>query len=243
MGVKARSNPMKLSQKQLADAATALGLRFNDISLFELALTHESFLAEFPGALPESNGRLEFLGDAVLGLIAADALTERFPDRPEGFLTQVRASLVDKATLARVGKRLGLGDLLALGKGEIERGGRDRPSNLADTFEATLGALFLDGGYDAAKEFALRSLAPEIENAANAPEAPRHPKSLLHEAAMLLSYGPPEYVTVGSEGPGHALTFTVEAVVGGKSLGVGRGGSKKSAGAAAALEALRVLES
>ena len=226
---------MKLSRSRLVVEADALGIRFNEIALFERALAHESFVAEFPGALAESNGRLEFLGDAVLGLIVAEALVERFPDRTEGFLTQVRASLVDKATLARVGKRLGLGDLLALGKGEIERGGRERASILADTFEATLGALFLDGGYAAAREFALRALEPEVETAANAPDAPRHPKSLLHEAAMLRGFGPPKYVTVESEGPDHAPTFTVEAVVG------GRGGSKKSAGAEAALAAWREM--
>lgn len=232
---------MKLSRSRLVVEADALGIRFNDIALFERALAHESFVAEFPGALAESNGRLEFLGDAVLGLIVAEALVGRFPDRTEGFLTQVRASLVDKATLARVGKRLGLGDLLALGKGEIERGGRERASILADTFEATLGALFLDGGYAAAREFALRALEPEVETAANAPDAPRHPKSLLHEAAMLRGFGPPEYVTVESDGPDHAPTFTVEAVVGGRSLGSGRGGSKKSAGAEAALAALNTM--
>ncbi len=234
---------MKHSPRQLAEIAAALELQFDDISLLERALVHGSFVAEFPGVFEESNQRLEFLGDAVLGLIVAQELHTRFPSWPEGRMTQVRASLVDGQSLSKIGARLGLGEWLVMGRGEIERGGGERQSNLADAFEALMGALFLDQGYDASREFALRVMASELELAAEAEEAPRHPKSLLHEAAMERGYGPPQYETVGMEGPSHDPTFTVQAVVNGMAMGTGHGRSKKSAGAEAAVEALGVLGS
>ena len=232
---------MKHSPRQLAEIAAALDLEFNDISLLEQALVHGSFVAEFPGVFEESNQRLEFLGDAVLGLIVAQELMTRFPEWPEGHMTQVRATLVDGQSLSEIGARLRLGNWLVMGKGEIERGGGERRSNLADAFEALMGALFMDRGYDASREFALRVMDPELELAAEAETAPRHPKSLLHEAAMELGYGPPVYETVDMEGPSHDPTFTVQAVVNGVAMGTGQGRSKKSAGAEAAVVALGAL--
>ena len=232
---------MKHSSRQLAEIAAALDLEFDDISLLEMAFVHGSFVAEFPGVFDESNQRLEFLGDAVLGLIVAQELLTRFPEWPEGRMTQVRASLVDGESLAKIGARLGLGDWLVMGRGEIERGGSERRSNLADAFEALMGALFLDQGYDASRDFALRVMGPEFDMAGDAETAPRHPKSLLHEAAMERGYGPPVYKTVNMEGPSHDPTFTVQAVVNGVTLGTGQGRSKKSAGSEAAVEALAAL--
>ena len=234
---------MKHSPRQLAEIATALDLQFNDISLLEHALVHGSFVAEFPGVFDESNQRLEFLGDAVLGLIVAGELLTRFPDWPEGRMTQVRASLVDGQSLSKIGARLGLGKWLVMGRGEIERGGSERRSNLADAFEALMGALFLDQGYDASREFAVRVMSVELDAAGEAETAPRHPKSLLHEAAMERGYGPPVYETIDMDGPSHDPTFTVQAVVNGVAMGTGQGRSKKSAGAEAAVEALGVLGS
>ena len=234
-------NIVKHSPRQLAEIAAALELEFDDISLLEQALVHGSFVSEFPGVFEESNQRLEFLGDAVLGLIVAQELMTRFPEWPEGRMTQVRATLVDGQSLSEIGARLGLGNWLVMGKGEIDRGGSERKSNLVDAFEALVGALFLDQGYEASREFALRVMDPELEIAAEAETAPRHPKSLLHEAAMERGYGPPVYETVGMKGPSHDPTFTVQAVVNGVAMGTGQGRSKKLAGAEAAVAALGAL--
>ena len=175
---------MKHSDSQLRWIERALGVDFSDIGLLERSLVHSSFVAEFPGVFEESNERLEFLGDSVLDLVVAEELTRRYPGHPEGALTQMRASLVDKSALARIGRRLGLGEWLVMGKGEAEIGGAERESNLANAFEALLGALFLDGGYEAAREFAQCVMRDELDVVADMKSPPRHPKSLLHEAAM-----------------------------------------------------------
>ena len=232
---------MKHSPRHSLRLRQSLDLEFNDISLLEQAFVHGSFVAEFPGVFDESNQRLEFLGDAVLGLVVAQELLTRFPEWPEGRLTQVRASIVDGQSLAKIAARLGLGDWLVMGRGEIERGGSERRSNLADAFEALMGALFLDRGYDASRDFAVRVMGVELDEAGEAETAPRHPKSMLHEAAMERGYGPPVYETVDMDGPSHDPTFTVQAVVNGVALGTGQGRSKKSAGAEAAVEALGAL--
>ena len=123
---------MKYSDSQLRRIERTLGLNFSEIGLLEQALVHDSFVSEFPGVFEESNERLEFLGDSVLDLVVAEELTRRFPERPEGALTQMRSSLVDKAALAELGRKLDLGKWLVMGKGEEEIGGADRDSNLAD---------------------------------------------------------------------------------------------------------------
>lgn len=219
-------------------AQAALGVEFSDAEPLKRAFAHASFVAEFPGVFAESNERLEFLGDAALGLIVAQALAERFPERREGGLTQTRAALVDKAALAAVASRLGVGDWLALGRGEAARGGAERASNLAGAFEALVGALFADGGYETAREFVLRTMSAELESAASAPSPPRHPKSLLHEAAMSRRLSPPEYRIVTRTGPDHAPAFTAEALIGGEPMGAGAGVSKREAESAAAQAAL-----
>ncbi len=234
---------MKHSDGELRRIERALGLDFADIGLLERAFVHSSFVAEFPGVFEESNERLEFLGDAVLDLVVAEELTRRFPERPEGALTQMRASLVDKAALAGVGRRLGLGEWLVMGKGEAEIGGAERDSNLANAFEALLAALFLDGGYDAARGVALGALAEELNAAADMESPPRHPKSLLHEAAMERGFAPPVYEEVGRSGPDHTPTFVARAVVNGKPMGIGEGGSKQAAEAVAARAAVEALDS
>ena len=215
---------------------------FADIGLLERALVHDSFLAEFPGVFEESNERLEFLGDSVLDLVVAEELTRRYPGRPEGALTQMRASLVDKVALAGVGRRLGLGEWLVMGKGETEIGGAERESNLANAFEALLGALFLDGGYEAAREFSLCVMRDELDAVADMESPPRHPKSLLHEAAMERGFQPPVYEEVDRLGPDHAPTFVAQAILNGRPMGRGEGGSKQAAEAEAAREAIRNLK-
>ena len=218
-----------------------LGLDFADIGLLERVLVHSSFVAEFPGVFKESNERLEFLGDSVLDLVVAEELTRRFPCHSEGALTQMRASLVDKTALARVGRRLGLGKWLVMGRGEAEIGGAERDSNLENAFEALLGALFLDRGYEAAHDFALRALSEELDAATNMAGPPRHPKSLLHEAAMERGFPPPIYEEVERSGPDHSPMFVAQAIVNGRPMGVGRGGSKREAEAEAATVALQTL--
>ena len=218
-----------------------MGLDFADIALLERALVHSSFVSEFPGVFAESNERLEFLGDSVLDLVVAEELTRRFPERPEGALTQMRASLVDRTTLAEVGGRLGLGKWLVMGRGEAEIGGAERDSSLENAFEALLGALFLDRGYDAAREFALRVISDELDAVAHMDGPPRHPKSLLHEAAMERGFPPPEYEELERSGPAHSPTFVAQAIVNGKPMGRGEGGSKRAAEAEAAAAALQTL--
>ena len=233
---------MKHSDSQLRRIESALGVDFSDTRLLERALVHDSFLAEFPGVFGESNERLEFLGDSVLDLVVAEELTRRFPDHPEGALTQMRASLVDKAALAGVGRRLGLGEWLVMGKGETEIGGAERESNLANAFEALLGALFLDGGYEAAREFSLCVMRDELDAVADMESPPRHPKSLLHEAAMERGFPPPEYEEVERLGSDHAPTFVAQAILNGRPMGRGEGGSKQAAEAEAAAKAIKNLE-
>ena len=232
---------MKHSESRLHEIERELGLDFADVGLLERALVHSSFVAEFPGVFEESNERLEFLGDSVLDLIIAEELTRRFPERPEGALTQTRASLVDKAALAGVGRRLRLGEWLVMGRGEAEIGGAERDSNLENAFEALLAALFLDRGYEAAREFALRALSDELDAVAGMESPPRHPKSLLHEAAMERGFAPPVYEEVGRSGPDHSPTFVARAVVDGRAMGRGEGGSKREAEAEAATAALQTL--
>ena len=229
---------IKHSENRLHQIERVLGLDFADIALLERALVHSSFVSEFPGVFAESNERLEFLGDSVLDLVVAEELIRRFPERPEGALTQMRASLVDRTTLAEVGGRLGLGEWLVMGRGEAEIGGAQRDSSLENAFEALLGALFLDRGYDAAREFALRALSDELDAVADMDGPPRHPKSLLHEAAMDRGFPPPEYEELERSGPAHSPTFVAQAIVNGKPMGRGEGRSKRAAEGEAALDAL-----
>ena len=229
---------MKRSAEQLSELQESLGVAFVDVALLEQALVHDSFVSEFPGVFSESNERFEFLGDAVLDLIVAHELVARFPDSPEGHLTQMRASLVNKTSLAKIGDRLDLGSSLLVGRGEAEMGGIRRESNLGSAFEALVAALFLDQGYDAAREFVVRVMEADLESVGDLGRPLHHPKSLLHEAAMDRGYSPPIYEVVGRHGPDHGPTFTVEALLDGKPMGRGEGKSKQEAESAAAEQAL-----
>ena len=234
---------MKRSAEQLSELQESLGVAFVDVALLEQALVHDSFVSEFPGVFSESNERFEFLGDAVLDLIVAQDLVARFPDSPEGHLTQMRASLVNKTSLAEIGGRLDLGNWLVVGKGEAELGGIGRESNLASAFEALVAALFLDQGYDATRDFVVRVMEADLDSVGDLGRPLHHPKSLLHEAAMDRGYSPPIYEVVGRHGPDHGPTFTVEALLDGKPMGRGEGRSKQEAESAAAEQALSLLSS
>ena len=190
-----------------------------------VALSHRSWCSENPGA--PSNERLEFLGDAVLGLVVTDTLYSRFPDQPEGQLAKTRASVVNASSLAEVGVALGLGDDLRLGKGEDGSGGREKASILADAVEAVIGAVYLDGGLDAARTLVLGQLDRRISDAASRPGA-RDYKTRLQEVAAADGEEPPVYV-ISESGPDHHKRFEASVSIGDVVRGTGDGSSKKEA--------------
>ena len=217
-----------------------LDIFFNDKNLLTQALVHSSFLNENPGVFTESNERLEFLGDAIIGSAIAAELFSTYDSWPEGMLTSGRASLVQGDTLARVAGRLGQGEYLQMGIGEAAAGGRNRSSNLAATFEAVVGAHFLDCGYDAAADLVLRLLKPELSKLTE-PGAFPNPKSSLLEAIQARGQTAPSYRIVKVEGQDHARRFTVEVVVDGEPIGIGTGSRKALAERAAADDALKTM--
>jgi len=197
-----------------------------DAALLEEALTHSSYAHE-SGRSGRYNERLEFLGDAVVGLVVAEALFARHPDWDEGRLTRARAAVVSQPTLAEAGRRLGLGGHLRLGRGEEQTGGRNKPSLLADALEAVIGAAFLAGGWENARDLALEALGFALDSP-DVAEAPRDYKTRLAE--RLRQDGlQPVYVVVEESGPDHAKLFTVALTVGGQEWARGRGHSKKEA--------------
>jgi ribonuclease-3 len=218
-----------------------IGVKFRSKSLLQQSLVHRSYLNEVPESGFDSNERLEFLGDAVLGLVVAGKLYADYPDRPEGQLTELRAAVVRRDTLAKVAKRLTLGEYLYLGKGEESAGGRNRPSNLSAAYEAVVGAVYLDGGIDKARRFVIRSLSPEFE-ALPKGRIPGDPKSRLQEILQARYQRPPIYRVVHDEGPDHSKIFTVQVSAGRKVLGTGQGKSKQQAEKEAAARALDSLE-
>jgi ribonuclease-3 len=205
--------------------------------LLERALTHRSYAYE-NGGLP-TNERLEFLGDAVLGLVVTDALFRRYPDLPEGQLAKLRAGVVNARALAEVARGLDLGAYLRLGRGEETTGGRDKSSILADTLEAVIGAVYLDRGVSTTRGLVHRLFDSLLADAAER-GAGLDWKTSLQEAAAAESLGVPEY-RVEESGPDHAKEFTAEAFLGGKRLGRGAGRSKKDAEQQAAEAAWQLL--
>jgi len=220
----------------------ALGYTFEDQSLLLRALTHRSYANEAVGVVRD-NQRLEFLGDAVLGLVIAEALFEAHPDYQEGGLSKCKAQLVCESTLASIARRLQLGDYLRLGRGEEASGGREKSSVLADAYEAVVAAVHLDGGFDAADAFVIRHHADAIREMSS-PIRVRDAKSRLQELIQQFTNIRPEYVIVDSRGPDHARVFSAEVRVLGDLIGRGEGRSKKGAqqrAAAAALERRETL--
>lgn len=217
-----------------------LKVKFRRLNLLNTALTHPSYCAEFnQGNLP-SNQRLEFLGDAVLALIVSEYLYQTYPEMDEGQLTRIKAISVSEPVLHSVAKKLGLGQYLLLGKGEERTGGRDRPSVLADAFEALVGAMFLDKGLKTVTEFVLRHLKSRIKMI----ERDRlilDFKSRLQELTQSRYHLVPTYHLIQTIGPDHAKTFVSEVRLQGITIGRGRGHSKKEAEQEAARAALRKL--
>ncbi len=216
--------------------AEKLGYQFKDQDLLVQSMTHPSMSAEQREAV-EDNQRLEFLGDAVLQVILTEHLYRVLPDQAEGHLTKIRASLVSRRALADCALRLGLEEYLRLGKGEEANGGRHRESNLADAFEALLGAICLDGGITGAREVTMRLMEEDLQEALEG-EDTSNPKGRLQEELQALRRESPLYRILTEEGPDHLKQFRVEVLWGGKPLGAGRGSSKKNAESAAAQDAL-----
>ena len=220
----------------LAELAERIGYRFDDWSLLERSLAHRSWCAETPGAI--SNERLEFLGDAVLGWAIADLVYHRYPVA-EGQLTDLRKSVVNAIALAEVAQEIGLGEHVLLGRGESAAGGADKPSILSDAFEAVLGAVYLDGGAEAAYEMVERLVMPRMPDSADS-MGQFDQKTQLQELSARLGRGAPVY-ELSSNGPDHAKTFHARVLVDGEILGVGVGRSKKAAEQLAATEACLAL--
>jgi len=216
-----------------------IGYSFKKPELLQLALTHPSVAHEQD--LPiQTNQRLEFLGDAVLQLILTRELYEKFPAFGEGPLTKARAKLVNRRTLAERARQLGLGRHLILSRGEELSNGRERPSALADTYEALLGAIFLDGGFDAACQFILGEFAGAFGELSDIPIL-ENPKGELQELVQSFSSEAPRYHVVSTSGPDHDRVFECTVTHGGVELARGQGKSKKAAESEAAMAALKVL--
>lgn len=215
----------------------ALRHKFRDGALLERALAHRSYCAEHPDTL--SNERLEFLGDAVLGLIVTDYMFDEFPHMPEGELAKLRASVVNSDVLADIAREVGLGGALLLGKGEDTSGGRDKPSILADAMEAVIAAVYLDGGWGPARKLVLRLLETRITEGASGPGGHDY-KTRLQELATQTFDQLPRY-QVQHEGPDHSKRFFATVLLRGEIWGTGEGRSKKQAEQAAARVAWRRL--
>jgi ribonuclease-3 len=217
-----------------------LSVTFKDPALLEQALIHDSYINENPGLTPVSNERLEFLGDAILGMIVARKLYHDFPDYSEGKMTNLRAALVRRDTLARMAEAIGLGEYLYLGKGEEASGGRKKVPNLAGAIEAVIGAIFLDRGIREATTCTWRLLQSEYDSLIKTGLATDY-KSRLQELVQARQQQTPVYIVVDTSGPDHARWFTIEVRLGNDVLGQGSGKSKKTAESEAAHNALDKL--
>ena len=224
----------------MADLVTlqlSLGVSFNDLSRLEQALVHRSYINENPSVAPVSNERLEFLGDAVLGLVVADKLYQDFPHFTEGDMTELRSALVRRDSLARVARAIGLGDYLYLGRGEETSGGRHKPANLAGVLEAVIAAIFIDHGLAVTRDSILRLFSAELQKIVSQGVEIDY-KSRLQELIQARQSQIPTYHLIEAKGPDHDRRFTVEVRLGDTVLGRGSGKSKKMAEAEAARLAL-----
>lgn len=226
--------------QNLKELQNRMGYSFSDERLLRHALSHSSYANEHRNEVPGSNERLEFLGDSVLGLITAEYLYSHFRSLPEGNLTKMRAALVCETSLFEFSKEINLGSFLLLGHGEERSGSRNRPSIVSDAFEAVLAAVYLDGGFEAAKQYVL----PFIQKGASAlsiGHQDRDYKTVLQEIAQQNPGELIHYELVGSTGPDHAKVFEVDCYLNSNLLGKGKGRSKKEAEQMAAKEALKLM--
>ncbi len=226
-----------------AAVAASLDLPVRDLDLLEQALVHSSWQHEHPDEARGHNERLEFLGDAVVNLAVSEALFVRHPTDDEGTLSARRATIVSTTGLARLAARIELGEHLRLGEGEAQRGGRLRPSLLASGFEALVGALYLDLGYQTTRDWLITVASDALDAAGGAPMTLKSPKSRLQELTQRRTGGRPEYRIIEAVGPDHEKRFRVEVAVEGVVVGVGDGPSRRIAETAAAAQALEAMRS
>lgn len=232
MLISLRRSPYRALEKRL-------GYAFKNHKLLEVALTHRSFRFE-QREVTEDNQRMEFLGDAVLGLVTAAHIYREFKEVDEGHLTELRSRVASGRALATIAKSMDLGAHIRLGKGEEQAGGRDRPGVLADCLEAVIAAAYLDGGLKAVDKVFAAHFAPLLAGGDIA--WTDNPKGHLQEIVQRLHKENVQYRCVSEEGPAHQKRFTVEAVVRGVAMGVGRGPNRRAAETEAAMQALQVLK-
>lgn len=219
---------------------TTLGYSFNDLKLLEESVVHKSYAHENSAKKLKHNERLEFLGDAVLDLVVSDLLMEKFPESPEGELSRIRASIVNEDQLAKLALKLELGKSIYLGKGEELTKGRVKASILANTYEAIVAAIYLDGGYDSAYTILQEHFGPILEQAAKS-DINRDYKTKLQEEAQARHKIVPHYVVIEEKGPDHDKVFQIQVSLKGKPLAFGSGKSKKEAEQDAARNALKII--
>jgi ribonuclease-3 len=234
------SHKKKNRLRQINKLQSILKIKFRNKSLLNRALTHRSYLNEAgPGA--RDNERLEYLGDSVLALVVNEYLFKRFEKYPEGDLAKIKSAVVSEATLFKVARELNLGSFLLMGKGEELSGGRARPSILANSLEAVIGALYLDSGLKDCKKLVLSLLKSDIERI-DSMESYRDPKTTLQEYVQKKYRERPLYEIIAESGPDHQKQFTVRLVVAGKSIAEGTGASKRGAEMEAARKALDIIQ-
>lgn len=221
----------------MSELEKKIGYEFGDANLLDEALTHSSYANEHGLGRNECNERLEFLGDSVLSVIVSEYLFSRNPKLPEGELTKIRASLVCETALSKFANEIKLGESIKLGRGEIKNGGAERPSILADCFEAVLAAMFLDGGIEPVRFFVLRFVKNELKRH----ESIRDYKTELQEVIQRNPEEKVKYLLVSENGPDHDKSFTVEVRLNSNVIGTGEGHSKKQAEQNAAKEALSLM--
>jgi ribonuclease-3 len=225
---------------ELAALQKKLRIRFRNKALLEQALVHSSYTNENPGLASGDNERLEFLGDAIIGLIIAEELYKRFPQFSEGEMTRVRSSLVSQDALCRLAKTIKLGDYLYLGRGEEGSGGRSKPANLSGALEALTAAIFLDRGIAVTRKFVLRLMSKKMGKTLRGGVEADY-KTKLQETLQAKRQLRPKYRVIEAVGPAHDRRFTVEVMIGDSIMGQGSGKSKKSAETEAARIALQQL--
>jgi ribonuclease-3 len=230
----------KSDAELLAAVSKLIGYRFKDTAHLALGLSHRSYIRTQPGG-SNSYERLEFLGDSVLGLVIAEQLYRDRPGETEGDLTKIKAMLVNETTLAQVGREIGLNAHILLSPEEEKSGGRDRNSIVADAFEAVIGAIYLDGGIDPAREFILNRIYSRRDSITS-DLAQRNYKGDLLEFVQSRGEGVPKYDVISEAGPDHDKTFHVIVTVTGEKIGEGTGQSKKEAEQKAAAMALELID-
>jgi ribonuclease-3 len=233
--------PIVDDTRDLSALEAKLGYTFRETSVLDRALTHRSRANEDATGVTVDNESLEFLGDAVLGFVMADLLFRDYPQFDEGQKSKIKAALVSTATLALLARRLGLGEFLALGRGEEKTGGRKKQALLADTYEAVIAAIYLDGGIDEARGFVVREFAEDLEDVRSPEFWGRDYKSALQELVQSRDLQLPEYLVAAESGPDHRKIFHVEVRVKGEVKGTANGPSKKAAEQEAARKAIERL--